>query len=127
MAETGKLLVHAYVSTAQIPIAGAVIIVSAPQADGKQKLLFVQHTDENGNAGPVVLAAPDRQSSIAPGQDGPAFSAYTLVVEHPDYQLAVFEGLQVFPNIETLQEVPMIPLSANLEQNDVTTVTPQPL
>ena len=128
MAQSGTLFVRTFVSRAQLPVSGATVIVSAPESDGRHKLLAIRQTNESGVAGPITLEAPDAAGSLTPGQNGTAFSAYTLVVEHPDYQLAVFDQLQVFPGVETVQDVPLIPLSANeKDRSDLVTVTPQPL
>lgn len=128
MAQNGTLLVRTFVSDAQFPVSSATVIVSKPDMNGRQKLLSIQLTDENGVAGPIVLDAPDASGSLTPGHNGSAFSDYTLVVEHPGYQLAFFQELQIFPGVETVQEIPLIPLSANgRNESDVITVTPQPL
>ncbi len=128
MAQNGTLLVRTFVSNAQLPVSGATVIVSKPDGNGRQKLLSIQRTDESGVAAPITLEAPETAGSLTPGNNGSAFSNYTLVVEHPDYQLALFDKLQVFPGVETVQDVPLIPLSANKRnENDLVTVTPQPL
>lgn len=128
MAQSGTLFVRTFVSRAQLPVSGATVIVSVPQADGRHKLLAIRQTNESGVAGPITLEAPEASESLTPGHNGTAFSTYTLVVEHPDYQLAVFDQLQVFPGVETVQDVPLIPLSANeRDRSDLVTVTPQPL
>ena len=52
------------------------------------------------------------------------------MVEHPEYYLATFERLQVFPGVETVQNVPLVPLpqpAGNDVTADPVVVTPQPL
>lgn len=128
MAETGTLVVRVYVSSAQLPVQGALVIVSKPDEAGKQQLVSINLTDRNGRIPVVTLDAPSKAESIVPGNKEGSFSTYTMVVEHPDYQLALFEQLQIFPGIQTDQEVALIPLSANKsDKTDVTQVTPQPL
>lgn len=128
MANSGTLLVRTFISAAQLPVSGATIIVSVPGDDGRQKLVSIQMTNQSGIAGPIELTAPDAAKSLTPGSSSPVFSNYTLVVEHPDFQLAVFDKLQIFSGVETVQDVPLIPLSANgTDRQDLTTVTPQPL
>ena len=128
MAQNGTLLVRTFVSNAQIPVSDATVIVSQPDGNGRQKLLAIQLTDESGSASPITLEAPEVAGSLTPGNNGSAFSDYTLVVEHPGYQLALFDKLQVFPGVETIQDVPLIPLSPNQRnESDLVTVTPQPL
>ena len=128
MDQKGTLLVRTFVSNAQIPVPGATVIVAKPDGSGRQELLSIQLTDENGVAGPITLDAPDVAGSLSPGNNGSAFSDYTLIVEHPGYQLAFFQELQVFPGVETVQDIPLIPISSNGNNESSTiTVTPQPL
>lgn len=128
MAQSGTLVVRTFVSRAQFPVADATVVVSVPSGDGRQKLVAIQRTNENGVAGPITLEAPDIAGSLTPGNNGSAFSNYVLIVEHPNYQLALYDDLQIFPGVETVQDVPLIPLSANeRNESDITTVTPQPL
>lgn len=128
MAQSGTLIVRTFVSNAQLPVADATVIVSVPNGDGRHKLLSIQQTNESGVAGPITLTAPDAAGSLSPGKNGDAFSNYILIVEHPNYQLALFDNLQVFPGVETVQDVPLIPLSSNeRNESDIVSVTPQPL
>lgn len=128
MADSGTLIVRTFVSRAQLPVSDATVIISSPGADGRQKLVSILRTNESGVAGPITLEAPAAAGSLSPGHNSSAFSSYTLVVEHPNYQLALFDQLQIFPGVETVQDVPLIPLSANgRNESDLTTVTPQPL
>ena len=128
MPEKGTLIIRTYLSTAQFPVSDATVIISAPNGDGRQKLISILMTDQSGIAGPVSLDAPTPEGSQTPGTPDSAFSTYTLVVEHPDYQLAVFSPLQIFPGVETVQDVPLIPLSpGGNDSQDLTSVTPQPL
>lgn len=128
MSQNGSLIVRVFVSRAQLPVPGATVIIAAPQPDGKQKLLSIQLTNESGIAGPVLLPAPDVSESTSPNPENSPFSSYTLVVEHPNYQLAVFGRLQVFPGVETVQDVALIPLAIpDDERVNLTVVTPQSL
>lgn len=128
MAQNGTLIVRTFVSRAQLPISDAIVIVAVPEQDGRHKLISILRTNESGVAGPISLPAPEVSESLSPGHNGSAFSSYALIAEHPDYQLALFENLQIFPNVETVQDIAMIPLSANgRNETDLTSVTPQPL
>ncbi len=118
-----------FTSQAQLPVSGATVIISSPSEDGRRKVFSIQTTDESGGTQPFQLEAPDKALSEGPGQSVP-FSDYSLVVEHPEYYLATFEKLQVFPGVETVQNVPLVPLPQPAG-NDITAepvvVTPQPL
>ena len=129
MPQTGSLVVRVFTSQAQLPVSGATVIISSPSEDGRRKVFSIQTTDESGGTRPVTLEAPDLSHSESPGGTVP-FSDYSLVVEHPEYYLATFEKLQVFPGVETVQNVPLVPLPQPAG-NDITAepvvVTPQPL
>lgn len=129
MPQTGSLIVRAFTSQAQLPVSGATVIISSQDEDGRRKVFSIQTTDESGGTQPVRLEAPDPSLSESPGGAVP-FSNYSLVVEHPEYYLATFEKLQVFPGVETVQNVPLVPLPQPAGDDINATpvvVTPQPL
>lgn len=126
MPQIGSLIVRTFVSRAQIPISGATAVVAMARANGKHEILAIRITDESGIAGPFLLPAPDVSSSLSPDMDHP-FSSYILLVEHPDFEIATFLDLQIFPGVQTVQDVPMVPLQTQGTGNGVTIVTPQPL
>lgn len=129
MPQTGSLIVRAFTSQAQLPVSGATVIISSRDEDGRRNVLSIQTTDSSGVTRPIQLAAPDLSLSESPGGAAP-FSDYALVVEHPDYYLATFEKLQVFPGVETVQNVPLVPLPQPSNGDNTVNpvvVTPQPL
>jgi len=129
MPQTGSLVVRAFTSQAQLPVSGATVIISSREEDGRRKVFSIQTTDESGGTRPFELEAPNEALGFSPGQAAP-FSNYSLVVEHPDYFLATFERIQIFPGIETVQDVSLIPLPQPAGDNkfaDPVVVTPQPL
>lgn len=129
MPQTGSLIVRTFTSLAQLPVSGATVIISSREPDGRYKVFSIQTTDESGNTKPFELAAPDEALGQSPGQAAP-FSDYSLVVEHPEYLLATFEQLQVFPGVETVQNVPLVPLPQPASGQgfaEPVVVTPQPL
>ena len=129
MPQTGSLVVRTFTSQAQLPVSGATVIITSREEDGRHKVYSIQSTDESGGTQPFVLEAPDVDLSMSPGQAIP-FSNYSLVVEHPGYFLATFEQLQIFPGIETVQNIPLVPLpqpSGGSESAEPVVVTPQPL
>lgn len=125
MPQTGTLIVRTFVSRAQIPVPGSTVVV-ARTVGQQQEILAVRITDESGIAGPIELPAPEVASSLSPDQVDP-FSSYTLLVEHPGFEVATFLDLQVFPGVQTIQDVPLVPTQIQGTGDGVTTVTPQPL
>lgn len=129
MPQTGSLVVRTFTSQAQLPVAGATVIISSRAEDGRHKVFSIQTTDESGGTQPFELEAPDISLGMSPGQAAP-FSDYSLVVEHPGYFLATFEQLQVFPGVETVQNIPLVPLpqpAGGSGSAEPVVVTPQPL
>ena len=129
MPQTGSLAVHVFTSLAQLPVSGATVIISSRAEDDRHNIFSVQTTDSSGATKSFPLDAPDPALSDSPG-GSPPFSDYSLVVEHPEYYLATFEKLQIFPGIETVQNVPLVPLpqpSAGQDAAEPVIVNPQPL
>ena len=129
MPQTGSLIVRTFTSQAQLPVSGATVIISSREQDGRRKVFSIQTTYESGGTKPFELEAPDEALSLSPGQAVP-FSNYSLVVEHPEYFLATFEQIQVFPGVETVQNVPLVPLPQPAGSDDSAepvVITPQPL
>ena len=129
MPQTGSLAVRVFTSQAQLPVSGATVIISSREEDNRYNIFNIQTTDSSGSTSSFQLDAPDLSLSESPG-GVPPFSSYSLVVEHPEYYLATFEKLQIFPGIETVQNVPLVPLpqpSAGQDAASPVIVTPQPL
>ena len=129
MPQTGSLAVRVFTSQAQLPVSGATVIISNRGADNRYHVFSIQTTDSSGSTKSFPLDAPDLALSESPGGSAP-FSDYSLVVEHPGYYLATFEKLQIFPGIETVQNVPLVPLpqpSAGQDAAEPVVITPQPL
>lgn len=128
MAQYGSLLIRAFTSRAQLPVAGATVVVSALEENNSHRLESVLITDESGVAGPIQLAAAD-SSGLTPGGPTP-YKLYTLWIEHPDYEVAYIENLQVFAGVETIQKITLIPIAppgAGGTAVDNVVITPQPL
>ena len=129
MPQTGSLAVRVFTSLAQLPVSGATVIISSRAADNRHNVFSVQTTDSSGSTKSFPLDAPDLALSESPGGGAP-FSSYSLVVEHPGYYLATFEKMQIFPGIETVQNVPLVPLPQPANGQNAAApvvVTPQPL
>ena len=103
----GTLTVRVYTSQAQIPIAGATVVVTAPGKNGKRKLLSVQATDRSGEVRAISIPTPELGESTAPQQSGSEapFAVCNVWAEHPGYTMLEAEGVQIFPGVETVQDM----------------------
>ena len=124
MQATGTLSVRVYPSQAQIPMEGATVVVAAPGAEGKYKLLSIQNTDSSGLIRPVTIDAPALGESTSPGGlpgEGAPFALCDIWAEQPGYAMLQVNGVQIFPDVETMQDMELIPLPqglCSLQQRD---------
>ena len=117
MQATGILSVRVYTSQAQIPLEGVTVVVAAPGEEGKWKLLSLQSTDSSGLIAPVTIDAPDLGESTSPGGlpgDGAPFAQCDVWAEQPGYAMLQISGVQIFPGVETMQDMELIPLPQGL-------------
>ena len=131
MTSTGKLRVRVYTSQAELPLEGATVVVTQQNRDGKYRLLSVQATDSSGLIEPVEIPTPALGESTHPVPEGePAFAVCSVWAEQPGYVMLQVNGVQVFPGVETLQEMELIPLAegeSSLQQRNVRDITSQSL
>lgn len=115
MEDTGTLIVQVTTSRARLPVSGATVAVAARDADadagGRRRLVALRETDESGRSGPIRLQVPaSDDGGRTPGGPAP-YSMYSLWVEHPEFQVEFVENFQVFPGIESVQQISLIPLN----------------
>lgn len=128
MSQTGTISAHVFTARAQIPVVAATVTVSRRLTGKKHTLVAVRITDENGEIAPIPIPAP--QGSTQPDGRPRPFTLLDIRVEHPDYQMEIVEDVQVFPGVQSRQEVQLIPLAEHaIPRNsyNVTQITPQPL
>ncbi len=117
MQATGTLSVRVYTSQARIPLEGATVVVAAPGAEGKYKLLSIQNTDSSGLVRPVTIDAPALGESTSPGGlpgNRAPFALCDVWAEQPGYAMLQVAGVQIFPGVETMQDMELIPLPQGL-------------
>ena len=133
MQATGTLSVRVFTSQAQIPLEGATVVVAAAGEEGKYKLLSIQNTDSSGLINPVTIDAPPMGESTSPGGlPGPGlpFALCDVWAEQPGYIMLRVENVQIFPGVETVQNMQLIPLPegmCSLQQRDQRDIPAQDL
>ncbi len=112
MISEGTLTVRVYTSQAQIPIPGATVVVTQAGKQGKRELISVQATDTSGLARSIRIPTPPAGESTSPeGANGtPPFAVCTVWAEHPGFAMLEVEGVQIFPGVETMQDMELAPL-----------------
>ena len=110
MAQTGRLGVRVYAARAQLPVQQAAVLITQT-VNGAKYFVSLQQTDRSGNTEFVEILAPDMAESQQPnGGNTIPFARCDVWVEHPDYEVVVIEGVQVFAGETSLQQVELQPL-----------------
>ena len=130
MKQMGRLSVRVYTTQAELPLEGSTVAVLQKGEGGRYRLLSLQTTDSSGRS--VDIPAPAAEESIAPGAaDGPkCFSVCSVWAEHPGYAMLQVDGVQIFPGVETVQNMELTPLErgqSSLQQRTVRDIPAQDL
>jgi hypothetical protein len=123
METMGSLTIRVYTGQAQIPVEGATVVVTQPGENGKY---------DCGKIAAVSISTPAAWESTQPnaGQTQPPFALCSVWAEHPGYATLKVEGVQIFPGVETVQNMELIPLGAgqsSLQEEDVRQIPAQNL
>lgn len=107
MPATGYIQVRAYSSYAQLPLKDVSVAITA--ADGTAIAMAL--TDRNGKITPVAVPVPPLAESQTPGSADAPFTQVTIHARLRGYEQIRAEGVQVFADTVTLQNLEMIPLA----------------
>lgn len=108
--QTGELVVRVYATVAQLPLEGATVVVTTKEENGKMSLISVQKTDSSGMTEPIVVITPDAIDSTQQNPPERPFQSCEVWAEHPGFLVQRVEGVQVFPDVTTRQDMELIPL-----------------
>lgn len=118
--EIGQIRVQVYTSRGKIPVSDATVLVR--QKGEKDYIIALMTTDSNGLTGNIFLNVPDEENSIHPSKMV-GYSLVDVVVEYPQFVRQIFENIQVFPMVETILPVELLPLGENqsslVEETDI--------
>ena len=113
ISSTGYIQVHAYTSFAQIPLKDVAVTIT----DVNGAAIAMRLTNRSGILNePVEITVPDMSASQSPNTGVIPFTTVDLYARLEDFEEIHVEGLQVFANTVTDQNLEMIPLS-ELPQN----------
>ena len=128
MQDTGRLIFRVYTSDADLPVEGATVLIRQQEPPGR--LLGIRVTNSSGETDPVEIATPGLSLSQTPENTVQPWTGLNVMVEHPDYERVTLQGLQIFPGIETIQTIRLLPLRRFDPQKDGQedfTFPPQPI
>ena len=108
MPSTGYIQVHAYTSTAQIPLRDVAVTVT----DTAGAAMAMRLTNRSGLLDdPIEIVVPDLSASQSPNTGVIPFAVVNLYARLENYEEIEIENLQIFANTITIQNLEMIPLS----------------
>jgi hypothetical protein len=129
MPSTGFLKVQTLTSRAELPVAGAVVSVSAARAGGGRELLNVQRTDESGMTELISVPTPELSNSLSPELPR-GWTDVQIAASHPDFDGVVSRDVQIFPSVTTIQTLRLVPrggMPTDLGETEDYTTPPQDL
>ena len=104
----GYIQVHAYTSSARIPLQGVAVTITKP--DGSAIAMRLTNRSASLDS-PVEIIVPDRSASQTPNTGIIPFTDVNLYARLENFETIEIENLQVFPGTITVQNLAMIPLS----------------
>lgn len=104
---TGYITVHAYISNAQIPIRDVAVTIT----DSNGSLVAMRMTDRNGMIEPIPVSVPDLSAGQSPNTGVRPFATLDITARKENFEGIEAENIQVFPDVITMQDLVMIPLS----------------
>ena len=107
MAATGYIQVHAFTSKAQLPLKDVSVLIT----DAEGKAIAMRLTDRSGKISPIPVSTPDLSASQAPETGTAPFTTVNIYARLENYEQIEAEGLQIFADVVTNQELEMIPLA----------------
>lgn len=108
MSAIGYIQVHAYTSNAQIPLKDVAISIT----DMGGTAIAMRLTNRSGLLDdPIAIEVPDLSSGQSPNTGIIPYTVVNLRARAENYEGIVAEKVQVFPDVTTLQNLEMIPLS----------------
>ena len=109
MQEYGTVTAQIVTSAAQIPIPGATLTITRELPDGRQELLAVRMTNYDGFTEPFDVPTPPASDSQTRQTAETPYALVDLRGEHAGYDRVFIHNAQVFPGIQTLQQIVLIP------------------
>lgn len=108
MAEKGSLIAQVYTARMAIPVEGVSVTITTDDID-RPEIIAYRTTDLNGRTQPVELVTPDIGLTLTPSPET-GFTTCNVQLDHPNYYSVLVEHVQVFPEIESIQQMEMVPL-----------------
>lgn len=108
MSATGYLQVHAFTGKSRIPLKDVAVTVVDPEGTNTSMRL----TNRSGLLNsPLEVAVPALSAGQSPDTGVLPFTRLNLYARIKNYESIEVENIQIFPDVLTIQDLEMIPLS----------------
>ena len=114
----GYIVVRVSTARGAIPIEGAEVIIRK-SLSSESDILISMLSSNSGLTKRVALPAPPRSSSGSPGNANP-FATYNIEVRADGYAPQYYNNIAVFEGITSYQNAILIPLSDNINTDNLT-------
>lgn len=108
--ETGTIQVNVVASRGKIPVEDVTILLVRQGNNGKESVIALEVTNFSGQTRQIHLPTPSEDKSITP-EEGIGYSLVDVWVEHPNFITQKIEGVQIFPDTDTILPVELYPLA----------------
>ena len=105
----GAITVRVYTAGGGLPVEGALVRITGAEEINRTEA-HSRITDRDGLAETVFLPAPKRSSSNSPSPSEAPYYIYDVTVSKEGYYKRIIRGVSVFPAINSVQPVNMIPI-----------------
>lgn len=122
MSAIGYIQARAYTSSAQLPLRGVTVVVTAP--DGTA--IAMRTTDRSGLIPVIQIPVPDLSESLEPGADECPYAQVNMFAYLGGFCPFESKNIQVFADTTTFQNIMLVPLSQlpRGTENSLNVVTP---
>lgn len=107
MSAIGYIQARAYTSSAQLPLRGVTVVVTAP--DGTA--IAMRTTDRSGLIPVIQIPVPDWSESREPGADECPYAQVNMFAYLGGFGPFESKNIQVFADTTTFQNIMLVPLS----------------
>lgn len=107
---TGTIQVNVMTSRGKIPVEDATVLLVRQEINGKEKVIALEVTNFSGQTRQIAFPTPSEDKSTAP-EEGVGYALVDVWVEHPDFVTQKIEGVQIFPDTDTILPVELYPLA----------------
>ena len=106
----GSVITRVYTSEAYVPLRDVPVVYTQVGEDGTTSLLAILNTDSSGLTKPFDVQTPEISQSLTPGNILRPYATINISVSAPGYRTVTAEGVQIFPDVQTIQGFQLRPV-----------------